>query len=699
MEEMKLDRDNSLYGKFATRKAKRAIRVLFMCLFFLQIMVNFDNGAVPALLSDIKNEFHISPFEEGLVAGLQYVGLTGMSPISGMILQSKWKKQYILGTVVMLNGCAILLLPVAPGNATWLVLLSRLLVGISQATYLVFAPVWVDEFSPNNKKALWMSLCQAGIPLGIMVGYGVSGAMRSQGLSWKVPFFFQGGTLLPFGLALFMVPTEYLDVDAQQNEKDALQLNKMHKDFKTFADDKKKLNLSSGDGIDERKSHNSKNNNNNDNEDLEANDVKVEFPSDDNDDDNGRLIGNRVTSDSSGSSSSYDSVLSQSSRPRADSLSSSRTRVDSLMQYVDGKDGGAARLSILKQVRILFRSKVFTYTSLSLCSLFFVVTGIQVWITKYLEIAVKADYGTIIWMFTLTSATAPTLGVFFGGWFCEKLGGYRGEEGLARASKLVVCFGLLAVGSAAPAGFYHDLNVIISLIWLLLFWGGAIMPTATGLILSSVPVSLRSFSSAVSMFLYNMLGYALGATLPGFLQTQIQANYEVSTARVLAWGIRLVLCWSIFGLVFGGLAAWYAHKDWKKVEAGGSNHFQRLRKKRRRMTREVNDIVIDAINGDQNTNGRSFDGTISFGANDGDDDNFDTYDDEDINDLSTIDDEESSFRSNVTTDDINYEISRQYNPVFTGGANVIREVAHSFVDDTDFFQNARKGRRTSYSLT
>ena len=32
-------------------------------------------------------------------------------------------------------------------------------------------------------------LCQAGIPLGIMVGYGVSGAMRSQGLSWKVPFF------------------------------------------------------------------------------------------------------------------------------------------------------------------------------------------------------------------------------------------------------------------------------------------------------------------------------------------------------------------------------------------------------------------------------------------------------------------------------------------------------------------------------
>ena len=27
----------------------------------------------------------------------------------------------------------------------------------------------------------------------------------------------------------------------------------------------------------------------------------------------------------------------------------------------------------------------------------------------------------------------------------------------------------------------------------------------------------------------------------------------------------------------------------------------------------------------------------------------------------------------VTNDDINYEISRQYNPVFTGGANVLRK--------------------------
>ena len=153
-----------------------------------------------------------------------------------------------------------------------------------------------------------------------------------------------------------------------------------------------------------------------------ADSAPVEFPaerSDEEEDGNSssRLIGNRLTSDSAGSSGSYESAASiasigGASRPRADSLASSRSRVDSLLQYVQGNGGNAARLSILKQLRILFRSKVFTYTSFALCSLFFVVTGIQVWITKYLEKAVRADYGTIIWMFTLTSATAPTLGCF-----------------------------------------------------------------------------------------------------------------------------------------------------------------------------------------------------------------------------------------------------------------------------------------------
>ena len=48
--------------------------------------------------------------------------------------------------------------------------------------------------------------------------------------------------------------------------------------------------------------------------------------------------------------------------------------------------------------------------------------------------------------------------------------------------------------------------------WLVLFFGGALLSPATGVCINSVHPDLRSFSSALSMFAYNILGY--GAPRP-----------------------------------------------------------------------------------------------------------------------------------------------------------------------------------------
>ena len=126
-----------------------------------------------------------------------------------------------------------------------------------------------------------------------------------------------------------------------------------------------------------------------------------------------------------------------------------------------------------------------------------------------------------------------------------------------------------------------------------------------------------------------------------------------------------------------------------------------MRKRRRKITREVNDIVFDALDKANSDDGakEGFDGMIRFGLEGSDSDSTDDDGDDEIDD-ETLDHSEASFRSNITNDDINYEISRQYNPVFTGGANVLREVAHSFVDENDsWFTKSIKGRRTSYSMS
>lgn len=50
-----------------------------------------------------------------------------------------------------------------------LLLTSRLLIGFTQAPFVIYAPVWVDEFAPPRKAALWMGLMQGSAVVGVTV--------------------------------------------------------------------------------------------------------------------------------------------------------------------------------------------------------------------------------------------------------------------------------------------------------------------------------------------------------------------------------------------------------------------------------------------------------------------------------------------------------------------------------------------------
>merc|ERR1712232_473547 len=80
----------------------------------------------------------------------------------------------------------------------------------------------------------------------------------------------------------------------------------------------------------------------------------------------------------------------------------------------------------------------------------------------------------------------------------------------------------------------------IFLFWCLLLFGGSIVPSATGLMISSVPQDLRQLASGIGQGVYNLLGYALGTLLPGVLMDHFGSR----------WGMRALLCWSVLG-VFG----------------------------------------------------------------------------------------------------------------------------------------------------
>ena len=73
------------------------------------------------------------------------------------------------------------------------------------------------------------------------------------------------------------------------------------------------------------------------------------------------------------------------------------------------------------------KNKVFCYFCGSISGLFFVITGIQYWITDY-WITVLGVPDTIVFMsFSIISITAPILGLIVGGNVTNSLGGFKSK--------------------------------------------------------------------------------------------------------------------------------------------------------------------------------------------------------------------------------------------------------------------------------
>ena len=66
-------------------------------------------------------------------------------------------------------------------------------------------------------------------------------------------------------------------------------------------------------------------------------------------------------------------------------------------------------------------------------------------------------------------------------------------------------------------------------IWFVLFFGGALLPSATGVCMNAVDPSLRSMASSYSMFAYNLLGYACAPFICGLVADKVNLKTGFQT--------------------------------------------------------------------------------------------------------------------------------------------------------------------------
>lgn len=184
-------------------------------MFVIQTFINFDSGLVPSSLVDIQRTLSLSFLSQGILGAVVYAGLSGSSIFAGHIFY-KHDCKWVLVWTILLNGISCMVFSLSP-NAISMIFF-RLIMGISQAFPVIYAPIWVDQFAPSRRKTMWMSLMYICSPLGIMFGFGAGIIFADEQASperwwalWRIPTLIQGAALVLFSLLLSMVPEHLID--------------------------------------------------------------------------------------------------------------------------------------------------------------------------------------------------------------------------------------------------------------------------------------------------------------------------------------------------------------------------------------------------------------------------------------------------------------------------------------------------------
>lgn len=452
---------------------KEMRKLIFILIFSISMLTNFDHGAIPAATTVLMEELHLNSMTLGIIGSILFLGLTFGASSAGFIFNNYTPKWIVTISI----GCSCFFLynfsqattPVSLG-------IFRFLCGFFQVFCPIYFPVWVDQFGIFDNRTIWLSFLQLGSPVGTMLGYVLEAFCLRIFEDWKIAFYIQIFLLLVAMIILILTPDKFFSKNYKRTDLTRNLKNDFHDNVKNTSFYNKNFVI------------------------------------------NG---------------------------PKYNRLS------DFSIYSLKDEDQNLKETNIIEIVSLLMSNKIYTFVMLSICCLLFVVTGIQFWITDYMRIILQIEERTVYITFSIVCISAPTMGVILGGYLIENLGGYTDKRALDSCFKISI----MAAVCGVPLPLVNNFPIFIILIWLLLFFGGSIVPGLTGIMLSSIPPNYKEVANSHTHFCYNLIGYLPAPFLYGFI-----CRYTGGSES--KWGLAFMMSVSLIGVFF----LKYAIKHQKNIE-------------------------------------------------------------------------------------------------------------------------------------
>ena len=115
----------------------------------------------------------------------------------------------------------------------------------------------------------------------------------------------------------------------------------------------------------------------------------------------------------------------------------------------------------------------------------------------------KQKESIVFTLFIIFIVLGPVLGILAGSKVSTKLGGYNSKKSLYLAC-MMATFCVFCAGSVS---FVYNFALFMIVMWLLLFFGGFMLPTLTGMMLNTVEENLKTTANFIANLSYNILGF------------------------------------------------------------------------------------------------------------------------------------------------------------------------------------------------
>ena len=456
--------------------SKQKRKLIFILICILNILINCDHGAIPAGTTELKKDNNLTNVHLGTIGSLVYLGLVFGSAIAGFIFSTYSSKWVVIISLFM--SCFFLHIFTYIKSFYGLAL-CRVGCGFCQVFCYIYFPIWVDQYGVNNKQTIWLTFLQLGVPIGTMLGYLIEAFCIKYYDNWRLAFFVQIICLCVCTGIMFIIPDKFFSKNYKHSEKSQQEIEKEFQDLKNLL------------------SYNYTNSNSN----------KYLLR-------NMNLINNI-----------YDSKYG---RP---SLYSIFSMVDEIEE-----EGTKKYFTVIKELAC---NKRYIFTMLGISCMLFVVTGIQFWISDYMQEVMKIPSSKVYIIFSIVCISAPTLGVLLGGIFIQYLGGYTNKKSLDACFKISIIAAICGI-------FLPFIDIVILFVifmWLLLFFGGSITPGLTGIMIASIPENSKEIGNSITQLFYNLIGY-----LPAPFIYGLVCKYTGGSES--RWGLGVLVLWAVIGVLF-----------------------------------------------------------------------------------------------------------------------------------------------------